>query len=71
MLLSRQQNAGLNHDMKIANRSFKNVANFKYLGKSATNQNLIHWEGNGRLNSDNACYHSVQNPVSSRLLLKI
>jgi hypothetical protein len=32
MLLSRHQNAGQNHDIKIANRSFDNVAQFKYLG---------------------------------------
>jgi hypothetical protein len=29
-LLSRHQNAGQNHDIKIANRSFENVAQFKY-----------------------------------------
>jgi hypothetical protein len=32
MLLSRHQNAGKNHYIKIANRSFENVAHFKYLG---------------------------------------
>jgi hypothetical protein len=30
MLLSHHQNAGQNHDIKIANRSFENVAEFKY-----------------------------------------
>jgi hypothetical protein len=30
MLLSRHQNAGQIHDIKIANRSFENVAQFKY-----------------------------------------
>jgi hypothetical protein len=30
MLLSRHQNAGQNRNMKIANRSFENVAQFKY-----------------------------------------
>jgi hypothetical protein len=29
------QNAGKNHDIKIANRSFENVAQFKYLGMIA------------------------------------
>jgi hypothetical protein len=29
-LLSRHQNAGQNHDIKIDNRSFENVAQFKY-----------------------------------------
>jgi hypothetical protein len=33
-----------------------------------TNQNLIQEEIKRRLNSGNACYHSVQNLLSSRLL---
>jgi hypothetical protein len=32
MLPSRHQNDGQNHDIKTANRSFENVAQFKYLG---------------------------------------
>jgi hypothetical protein len=35
---------------------------------SVTNQNLIQEEIKRRLNSGNACYHSVQNLSSSRLL---
>jgi oligoendopeptidase F len=30
MLLSRRQNAGQNHDIKIRNRCFENVAQFRY-----------------------------------------
>jgi hypothetical protein len=30
MLLSRHQNAGQNHDIKIGNKSFENVPDFKY-----------------------------------------
>jgi hypothetical protein len=41
MLLSRHQNTGQNHNIKIANRSFENVAHFKYLGTTVSNQNLI------------------------------
>jgi hypothetical protein len=41
MLLSRDQNLGQNRDIKIANRSFDNVSQFKYLGTTVTNQNLI------------------------------
>jgi hypothetical protein len=41
MLLSRHQNGGRNHNIKISNRSFENVAQFKYLGTTVTNQNLI------------------------------
>jgi hypothetical protein len=35
-----------------------------------TNQNDIHDEIKSRLNSGNACYHSVQNLLSSRLISK-
>jgi hypothetical protein len=68
MLLSRQQNAGQNYDIKIANRCFENVAKFKYLVTTITNQNLIQEEIKRRLNSGNVCYHSVQNILSYRLL---
>jgi hypothetical protein len=44
------------------------VSQFKYLGTTITNQNLIQEEIKRRLNSGNACYHSVQNLLSSRLL---
>jgi hypothetical protein len=43
---------------------------FKYLGTTVTNQNLIQEDIKRRLNSGNACYHSVQNLLSSRLLSK-
>jgi hypothetical protein len=68
MLLSRHQNVGQNRDIKIANRSFENVSQFKYLGTTVTDQNFIQEEIKRRLNSDNACYHSVQSLLSSRLL---
>jgi late competence protein required for DNA uptake (superfamily II DNA/RNA helicase) len=70
MLLSRHQNVGQNREIKIANRSFENVSQFKYLWTTVTNQNLIQEEIKKRLNSGNACYHSVQNLLSSRLLSK-
>jgi hypothetical protein len=41
MLLSRHQNAEQNHDINITHRSFENVAQFRYLGTTVTNQNLI------------------------------
>ena len=43
---------------------------FKYLGTTLTHQNSISEEIKSRLRSGNACYHSVQNLVSSRLLSK-
>jgi hypothetical protein len=40
------------------------------LGTTLTNQNDIHDEIKSRINSGNACYHSVQNLLSSRLISK-
>jgi hypothetical protein len=70
ILLSGHQNAGQNRDIEIANRSFENVSQFKYLGTTVTNQNLIQEGIKRRLSSGNACYHSVQNLLSSCLLSK-
>jgi hypothetical protein len=44
MSLSYHQNAGRNRDIKIANKCFENVAQFRYLGTTITNQNLIQEE---------------------------
>jgi hypothetical protein len=60
ILLSRHRNVGQNRDIKIAYRLFENVSQFKYLGMTVTNQNLIQEEIKRRLNSGNACYNSVQ-----------
>jgi hypothetical protein len=70
MLLSHHQNVDQNRDIKIANRSFENVSQFRYLGTTVTNQNLIQGDIKRRLNSGNACYHSVQSLLFSRLLSK-
>jgi hypothetical protein len=70
MLLSHDQNVGQNRDIKIGNSSFENVSQFIYLGTTLTNQNLIQEEIKRKLNSGNACYHSAQNLLSSRLLSK-
>jgi ribosomal protein S2 len=70
MLISSHKNAGQNHEINIANTYFETVAQFRYLGTTITNQNLIQQEIKRRLNSGNACYHSDQNLSSSRLLSK-
>jgi hypothetical protein len=70
MLVTHDQNADQHWDIKIGKRSFANVSQFKYLGTTLTNQNLIQEEIKRRLNSGNVCYHSVQNLLSSRLLSK-
>jgi hypothetical protein len=59
MITSRHPNTGQNQNMRMANESFENVAEFKYLGTTLTNQNDIHDEIKSTLNSGNACYHSV------------
>jgi hypothetical protein len=66
MLLSRRQNAGQIHYTKIANRSFENVAQFKYLGMTITYQNSIGSKLRRRLNAGNAYYHSVHNLLLSK-----
>jgi hypothetical protein len=46
------------------------VEKFEYLGMTLTNQNDFHDEIKSRLNLGNACYYSVQNLLSSRLISK-
>jgi hypothetical protein len=53
MLLSPHMNAGQNRHIKIANRSSESVSQFKHLGTTVTNQNLIQEEIKRRLNSGN------------------
>jgi len=56
--------------VRIDNSTFERVEEFKYLGTTLTNQNSIPEEIKSRLRLGNACYHSVQNLLSSRLLSK-
>jgi sorting nexin-29 len=70
MVMSRDQNAGRNHSVRINNSTFERVEEFKYLGTTLTNQNYIPEEIKSRLRLGNACYDSVQNLLSSRLRSK-
>jgi len=70
MVMSQDQNAGRIHSVRIDNSTFERVEEFKYLGTTLTNQNSNAEEIKNRLRSGNACYHSVQNLLSSRLLSK-
>jgi hypothetical protein len=55
MIMSHNQNAGQNHNIKIENKSFERVEQFKYLGTALMNRNSIQEEINSGLESGNAC----------------
>ena len=59
MIMSRDQNAGRSHSMKIDNSSIERVEEFKYLGTMLINKNSIQEEIKSRLKLGNACYYSV------------
>ena len=67
MVMSRNQDAGQSHSIKIDNSSFERVEEFIYLITILRNQNSIQEEIKSRLKSRNACYHSVQNLLASSL----
>ena len=69
-VMSSDQNAGESHDIKIDNSCFERVEHFRCLRTSLTNQNYIKEGNKCRLKSQNACYRSVQNLLSSSLLPK-
>ena len=56
--------------MRIDNSTFERVEEFKYLVTTLTNQNSTAEEIKSRMRSGNACYHSMHNLLSSRLLSK-
>jgi len=68
--VSRDQNAGRIHSMKADNSSIERVEEFKYFGTTLINQNSIQEKIKSGLKLGNACYYSVQNLLSSRLLSK-
>jgi hypothetical protein len=68
MLMSPCKKTRKKHSIKIAKRSYEGMAKFKYLGTTLTDKNWMNKEIKSRLNSGNACYHTVQNVLSSCLL---
>ena len=65
--MSRDQNAGRSHSMKIDNNFFERVEQFKCLETIWTNQNSTQEEIKSRLKS---FYHSAQHLLSSNWLSK-
>jgi hypothetical protein len=70
MLVSHYRKAGQKHSIKIPSKFAEDVAEFNHLGTTLTDQNCMHEEIKNILNSENACYHSVQSLLSSRLLFR-
>jgi len=68
--MTREQTAGRNHNIKNDSKSFERVKQVKYMGTTFTYQNSIQEKIRSRLKSGNACYHFMQNFLSSSLLSK-
>jgi hypothetical protein len=52
IIISRcNNNTGQNHYVIVANKSFENIADLKYLEMTVTNQNCIHEETKNRLSA--------------------
>jgi len=68
MVMSQDQNAGRSQSVWFDNSTFDRVEEFKYLGTTLTDQNSVAEEIKSRLKSGNACYHSVQNLLFSRVV---
>jgi hypothetical protein len=57
---ARSQKIGQKRSIKTVNWSFEDVAKFQYLRTTLTEENYVQEEIKSRLNSGNACYHSVR-----------
>jgi hypothetical protein len=70
LVMSQDQIAGRSHNIKIGNNFFERMGQFIYLGTTLRIQKYIQEAIKKELKSGNACYHSVQNLLSSSLLTK-
>jgi hypothetical protein len=65
-MISPHRNVGQNLNIKKANRSFRNVVKFRWLGTRIKNQNLVHGVNKSKFNPGNASYSSLQKLLFSR-----
>jgi hypothetical protein len=66
-IVSQDQNAGQSRNLSIVNKLLRKGGAVKIFGnRPKKNQNSILVEIKSRLKSGNACYHSVQNILSSK-----
>jgi hypothetical protein len=68
--MSREQNAGQTHNLKVSEKSSEMVEQFKRLGTTLPSLNSVPGELKSRFSSGNASYHSVQSLLSSNFLTK-
>jgi len=68
LVMSGDQNTRQSQNITIDYSSFEGMEGFKYLGATLSNKNSIQAEIKSSLKSGNACYHSVQNVLSSSSL---
>jgi hypothetical protein len=61
VVMSRDQNAGQNNNIKVGRKSLKSVEHFTRIGTTITNQNSMYGEIKSRLKSGNSCYRLLQN----------
>jgi hypothetical protein len=66
----RDQRAEQNHNLKMGNKSFENVEQFRYFETMLINKNYFHEEIMNKLNPENTCHNSVHNLLSLSLLSK-
>ena len=69
-VMSRDQDVGRSHNINIDDISCDRAGGLRYLVTTLTNQNSTQEEIKSKLKSGNACYHSVQNLLSSSLQSK-
>ncbi|CAI6345250.1 unnamed protein product [Macrosiphum euphorbiae] len=57
-------------NLKIENNEFEQVKEFRYLGVTLNNKNIMHEEINVRLNVANRCYFAMETLFKSKTLSK-